>query len=163
MGARPSSFKKKLLASSISACMFATVSSGVSPQGEPQATPTTQDVAVLEEVLVRGIRSSIETSINLKRDSSTVVDSIVAEDIGKLPDVTISDSLQRISGVQIRRVAGEGAQGNIRGLPQVVSQLNASNSLAPAPSHRQSQILEIFRRSCSVAQTFIKRLSPAWC
>ena len=54
----------------------------------------------------------------------SVVDSISAEDIGKLPDVTISDSLQRIPGVQIRRDAGEGAAINIRGLPQVTTLLN---------------------------------------
>jgi TonB-dependent receptor len=60
----------------------------------------------------------------VKRDAASVVDAISAEDIGKLPDVTISDSLQRITGVQIRRDAGEGAAINIRGLPQVTTLLN---------------------------------------
>nr|AIH07623.1 TonB-dependent receptor [uncultured Alteromonadaceae bacterium] len=117
MGANPFTFKKKLLASSISSCLLATAGAAVA-----------QD-QVEEEVVVRGIRASIETSINAKRASATIIDAISAEDIGKLPDVTISDSLQRISGVQIRRSAGEGAAINIRGLPQVVTQLNGEQYL----------------------------------
>src|SRR5690606_41091815 len=52
-----------------------------------------------------------------------------SENIGKLPDITISDSLQRISGIQIRRSAGEGGAINIRGLPQVITQLNGEQYL----------------------------------
>lgn len=110
MGAKPSSFKKKLLATSISSCLLA--SAGVMAQ------------EVIEDVVVLGVRGAQENAINIKRDATSIVDSISAEDIGKLPDVTIADSLQRISGVQIRRSAGEGANINIRGLPQVVTQLN---------------------------------------
>lgn len=106
-------FKKKLLAVSIFTYAFA----GASVQAE-------EEVRNLEEVFVLGVRGAQETSVNLKRDADSVVDGIAAEDIGKLPDVTIADSLQRISGVQIRRSAGEGGAINIRGLPQVISQLN---------------------------------------
>ncbi|RHW16680.1 TonB-dependent receptor [Sphingomonas gilva] len=85
-----------------------------------------------EEIIVTGIRASQAKSIDLKRESAAIVDAISAEDIGKLPDVTIVDSLQRISGVQIVRSAGEGATVNIRGLPQVVTLLNGEQYLSPA-------------------------------
>ena len=87
------------------------------------------DDSDIEVINVSGIRGSQEASIFNKRTAATVVDSIAATDIGKLPDVTISDSLQRISGVQIRRTAGEGGSLNIRGLPQVVTQLNGEQYL----------------------------------
>ncbi|WP_188150316.1 TonB-dependent receptor [Teredinibacter waterburyi] len=117
MGANPFLFKKKLLATSISSCLLAVA--GVA---------AAQD-QVEEEVIVKGIRASIESSVNSKRNAASVVDSITAEDIGKLPDVTISDSLQRIPGIQIRRSAGEGGAVNIRGLPQVSTQLNGESYL----------------------------------
>ncbi|MFS0770827.1 TonB-dependent receptor [Sphingomonas sp. 1P08PE] len=76
------------------------------------------------DIVVTGIRASQRRAVNIKREAASVTDSISAEDIGKLPDVTISDSLQRIPGVQIRRSAGEGANVNIRGLPQVTTLMN---------------------------------------
>lgn len=84
---------------------------------------------VTEEVLVTGIRASQARAIDVKREADSVVDAISAEDIGKLPDRTISDSLQRIPGVQIRREAGEGGRINIRGLPQVTTLLNGEEFL----------------------------------
>ncbi|TDW61755.1 TonB-dependent receptor [Novosphingobium sp. PhB55] len=85
---------------------------------QPGSEPTGSDI------VVTGIRASQERAVNIKRNATSVVDSISAEDIGKLPDVTISDSLQRIPGVQILRSAGEGSTINIRGLPQVTTLLN---------------------------------------
>ncbi|RZM25432.1 MAG: TonB-dependent receptor, partial [Sphingomonas sp.] len=82
------------------------------------------DTPVAADIVVTGIRGAQQRAVNLKRSAGSVTDSISAEDIGKLPDVTISDSLQRIPGVQIRRDAGEGAAINIRGLPQVTTLLN---------------------------------------
>jgi len=83
---------------------------------------TTQDA--LQEIVVTGVRASEALSVDLKRRADSITDSIAAEDIGKLPDATISDSLQRITGVQIDREAGEGTSVNIRGLPQVGTLLN---------------------------------------
>lgn len=94
-----------------------------------QETETSDELDDIEVINVSGIRGSQEASIFAKRHAATVVDSIAATDIGKLPDVTITDSLQRISGVQIRRTAGEGGSLNIRGLPQVVTQLNGEQYL----------------------------------
>lgn len=85
----------------------------------------------LEEVIVKGVRASQAQAIDIKRNSTMVVDSIVAEDIGKLPDTTITDSLQRVTGVQIKREAGEGTSLNVRGMPQVLTTLNGEQFLSP--------------------------------
>lgn len=92
------------------------------------ADPTATTV---DEIIVTGIRASQQQSIDIKRNTTSIVDAISAEDIGKLPDVTVADALQRISGIQIQRSAGEGATVNIRGLPQVVTLLNGEQYLAP--------------------------------
>ncbi|MEH3039209.1 MAG: TonB-dependent receptor [Sphingomonas paucimobilis] len=82
-----------------------------------------------DDIVVTGIRASQARSVEIKRNAASVVEAISAQDIGKLPDVTISDSLQRIPGVQIRREAGEGGAVNIRGLPQVTTLMNGEQFL----------------------------------
>jgi TonB-dependent receptor len=84
---------------------------------------------VIEEITVTGIRKSQMDAVNLKRDSESIVDGIAATDLGKLPDVTVADSLQRIPGIQIKREAGEGAFVNIRGLPQIRTLMNGEQFL----------------------------------
>ncbi|WP_020208779.1 TonB-dependent receptor [Gilvimarinus chinensis] len=73
------------------------------------------DEPLLEEVVVTGIRKSLEEASDLKRESSVIQDSIVAEDIGKFPDQNVAESLQRISGVSISRTNGEGSKVTVRG------------------------------------------------
>ncbi len=70
----------------------------------------------LEEVVVTGFRESLEQALNLKRDAPNVRDSIVAEDIGKMPDLNLAESIQRIPGVAISRDGGEGRNITLRGL-----------------------------------------------
>lgn len=70
---------------------------------------------VLEEVVVTGIRKSLIASVDRKRESKDIMDSIVAEDIGKFPDSNVAESLQRISGVSIDRSGGEGQSVTVRG------------------------------------------------
>ena len=70
----------------------------------------------LDTIVVTGIRASLESSMNLKRDAQGVVDGIVAEDIGKFPDTNLAESLQRISGVSIDRSMGEGSKVTVRGV-----------------------------------------------
>ncbi|MDE0045359.1 MAG: TonB-dependent receptor plug domain-containing protein, partial [bacterium] len=74
------------------------------------------DEELIEEVVVTGIRGSLRQSIDMKRDADNVMDALVAEDIGKFPDQNLAESLQRVSGVAIDRMRGEGAQVSIRGL-----------------------------------------------
>ncbi len=71
---------------------------------------------ITDEVVATGIRQSIEDSLKLKRDSDSIVDAITAEDIGKLPDVSIADSLARLPGVTAQRVRGRAQSISIRGL-----------------------------------------------
>lgn len=94
-------------------------------------TPAMAQNAGVETIVVTGIRASEQQAVDLKRNAASIQDSIVAEDIGKLPDTTISDSLQRITGVQIDRSAGEGSTVNIRGLPQVGTLLNGEAFITP--------------------------------
>jgi TonB-dependent receptor len=83
-------------------------------------------------VVVTGIRASAQSSVALKRDAMEVVDSITADDIGKLPDPNVSETLTRVPGVQGYRYGGEGASPvgsgsglTIRGLSgQTGSQVN---------------------------------------
>ena len=74
-----------------------------------------QDTDEEPEIIVTGIRASLAQSVELKRNSNGVVDSINAEDIGKFPDTNLAESLQRISGVSIDRSNGEGSFVTVRG------------------------------------------------
>lgn len=70
---------------------------------------------VIEEVLVKGIRYSLQTSIDAKRNADGVVEVITAEDVGKFPDKNLAEALQRVPGVVLNREFGEGERVNIRG------------------------------------------------
>ena len=70
---------------------------------------------VIEEIVVTGIRSSLQSALDQKRDASNLVEVIVAEDIGKLPDQNLAEVLENITGVQITREAGVGTGVQIRG------------------------------------------------
>jgi TonB-dependent receptor len=68
-----------------------------------------------QDIVVTGIRASLERAIEIKRDSPGIVDAISAEDIGKFPDTNLAESLQRIPGVSINRTNGEGSLVTVRG------------------------------------------------
>lgn len=80
------------------------------------ATSAHAQAPVEDEVIAVGIRSSLKQSLDVKRDSTQVVDAITAEDVGKFPDNNIAESLQRITGVAIDRSGGEGQFITVRGL-----------------------------------------------
>jgi TonB-dependent receptor len=77
-----------------------------------------------EQVVVTGLRNSLVKAQDIKRNAEQVVDSIVADDIGKLPDANVAEALQRVSGVQISRNRGEGDRVQVRGLSQTQTLLN---------------------------------------
>ena len=81
-----------------------------------EETATAGDATQLEAVRVVGYRASVEKALDIKRGEAGVVDAIVAEDIGKFPDLNLAESLQRIPGVVITREAGEGRNISVRGL-----------------------------------------------
>ncbi len=84
-------------------------------QGWSSTAHSAEQSAELEEVVVTGIRAGLRSSLEVKRESITVVDAISAEDIGDFPDKNLGEALQRITGVQISRVDGEGRGVSIRG------------------------------------------------
>ena len=69
----------------------------------------------IEEVVVTGIRGSLQRAVDQKRNADGVVDAISAEDIGVFPDTNLAESLQRITGVSIDRSRGEGSKVTVRG------------------------------------------------
>jgi iron complex outermembrane recepter protein len=96
-----------------------------SPESPRAASTDTQ----LQEVVVTGIRHSLDAARDIKRDSAQFVDAIVAEDIGKLPDRNVAESLARVSGVQVDRGIAEGTSVSIRGLRQNVFLFNGREIL----------------------------------
>lgn len=74
------------------------------------------EAAQLDSVVVQGIRGSLTSSMNMKRDATGIIDGIVAEDIGKFPDTNLAEALQRITGVSIDRSYGEGSKVTVRGV-----------------------------------------------
>lgn len=81
---------------------------------EAPAAPAQQ----IQTVQVTGLRASLESALNAKRQDNGIVDVIKAEDMGKFPDTNLAESLQRVPGVVIDRDAGEGRNITVRGLGQ---------------------------------------------
>jgi len=69
-----------------------------------------------EEIVVTGTRAALQSAIDRKKKADTIVDSVVAEDISDFPDKNVGEALQRITGVQLTRDFGEGAEVSIRGV-----------------------------------------------
>ncbi|WP_343521202.1 TonB-dependent receptor [Sphingomonas sp.] len=69
-----------------------------------------------QEVIVTGFRESLSSALNVKKRETAAVDAIKAEDIAEFPDLNLAESLQRIPGVAISRVNGEGRNISVRGL-----------------------------------------------
>jgi len=117
------------------ACLAAMLAQApVFAQTDQAADTMDADDLVLEEVIVTGIRNSLDTAADIKRQASQVVDAISAEDIGLFSDNNIGEALQRIPGVQLERDAGEGFRISIRGLgPRFVrTTVNGRTALSTA-------------------------------
>jgi len=121
------------------ACAFARLSVAIAiglagnamAQATPEPASAENDAKQLDEVVV-SFRGSLSRAIDLKRDEIGQVDVIVAEDIGKFPDLNLAESLQRVPGVAITRDAGEGRNISVRGLgPQFTRiRINGLEALA---------------------------------
>lgn len=101
---------------------------------EPEATETEEESVpqFAEEVEVRGFRSSLEQSVTLKRNAVNSRDSIVTEDIGKMPDLNLAEAIQRVPGVAIVREGGEGRQMSLRGLSADFTRVTINGMEVPA-------------------------------
>ncbi|MCV2370855.1 TonB-dependent receptor [Roseateles oligotrophus] len=91
-------------------CTLLMIASGAYAQQAP-ASPQT-----LDTVTVTGIRRGIEAAISVKKNSDSIVEAISAEDIGKLPDNSIAESIARLPGLAAQRVNGRAQEVQIRGL-----------------------------------------------
>lgn len=110
------------------------------PAQAQDAVPQEGDpVTEVEEIIVTGIRSSIRSAQAIKENSDVFVDAISAEDIGALPDRSVTEALQRVPGVSISRFAGandpdhfsvEGSGVVVRGLTWVRSELNGRDTFS---------------------------------
>ena len=100
-------------------------STQATPAAQPaQATTPAANATQMDTVQVLGMRESLQSAQSIKRDSEQIIDSVVAQDIGKLPDITASASLARVTGVQVTRAAGEAADVQVRGLPNLTTTYN---------------------------------------
>ena len=82
---------------------------------QAQTAPAAAPAQELEEVVVTGIRAGITDAIQVKADMQSIVEAISAEDIGKLPDTSIADSIARLPGVTTQRAEGRASLISIRG------------------------------------------------
>jgi iron complex outermembrane receptor protein len=86
-------------------------------QTNPADTAPAADAAVDNDtIVVTGLRRSLQSAKNIKKNSVQQIDAIVAEDIGKLPDIAVSDTAARIPGIQVERNGGEASRVLVRGL-----------------------------------------------
>lgn len=127
----PITFKKKVIATTVASIMAAGFSSA--------ATAQDNTLDALEEIVVTGIRGSLQRSLDVKRTAVGVVDAISAEDIGKMPDTNLAESLQRIPGVSIDRVNGEGSKVTVRGLDGGYNLVTLNSRQMPASSFGTSR------------------------
>lgn len=118
-------------------CLLA--SAAAHAQDDPAAASAADAAEDDNAIIVTGIRASLESSQNIKRDSETVVDAITAQDIGALPDRSVTEALQRVPGIAINRFAGsndpdhfsvEGSGVVVRGLNFVRSEFNGRTAFA---------------------------------
>lgn len=92
------------------------------------APDETVDAKKDDQIVVVGVRGSITDARNRKRKAKQIVDSVVAEDVGKLPDNNVPEALARVPGVQIDRMHGEGSSVTIRGLGDVQTTINGTEA-----------------------------------
>ena len=86
--------------------------------GYDTSSSYSSDAEGIEEVVVTGIRRSLQNAIDIKRNNVGIVDAITAEDFGKFPDGNLAESLARVVGVGIDRSNVEGARVAVRGFGQ---------------------------------------------
>jgi TonB-dependent receptor len=121
-------------ASSVVLAFAASAAAQAPAPAKPAAA--TANGAPVQEIVVTGFRSSLQKALVGKRNSAISEDTILAEDIGKFPDLNLSESIQRIPGVAITRDGGEGRQISVRGLgPQFTRvRINGMEALATTGS-----------------------------
>lgn len=118
----------------VGASLFALPSEAATDDGGARDASTAEDRAEVrpapdraaagESLVVAGVRASVTSAQELEQRAVEIIDCVVATDIHKLPDVSVSDALARVTGVQVTRDRGEGGAVSVRGLSQTVATLN---------------------------------------
>jgi len=111
---RFSNYRALLSTSAVAAVLLGAMPAAAQDQQQPEQ-PQQAPEASSEDIVVTGIRSSLQGALNAKRNAAQVLDAISAEDIGKFPDKNVGEALQRVTGVQLTRSDGEGSGITIRG------------------------------------------------
>jgi len=121
MAATATARLKFLHGSALAALALAANPALAQDQGAAAATaPAAEDASAADTeapaIVVTGFRESLSSALNIKRNETSAIDAIKAEDIAEFPDLNLAESLQRIPGVAISRVNGEGRNISVRGL-----------------------------------------------
>ncbi|HMA48785.1 MAG TPA: TonB-dependent receptor plug domain-containing protein, partial [Magnetospirillaceae bacterium] len=141
IGIRAGRARGSLLRGTVSVLALTAMSFAVAPgaRATEAAETAAADSSSAEEVVVVGVRRSLENALGTKRDAGTVVDSLSATDIGAFPDDSVSGALQRVPGITVNRLqsnddsthpSGEPTGVLIRGLTQVRTEFNGRDSFS---------------------------------
>jgi iron complex outermembrane recepter protein len=118
---KSNAFKLNPIAAACAAALFMASTASFAQQADTATTEEAEakkkagDAQELDAIQVTGIRRSIENAIEKKKENTSIVEVISAEDIGKLPDNSIADAISRAPGITSQRIAGRASEINIRG------------------------------------------------
>jgi iron complex outermembrane receptor protein len=142
------------IASAVALALMSMVVQAQAQQAAPApAAAASQPAAAKSEdigqtIVVTGIRASLATAANIKKNSTAIVDAVSAEDVGKLPDSDVGESLGRIPGVTVGRDFGQGASVSIRGTdPQMTYTTLNGQTVASTGWYDQKSIDRSFNYS----------------
>ena len=130
---------------------------------QQQASKTVeQQAAEGDEIIVTGVRGSLKEAIEIERQADTVVSVITADDAGQFADQNVAESLQRVAGVTIQRVEGEGRTIQVRGLNSNFNQvvLNGAQVGSSDPDGNRSVSLDIISADLLSGIRVAKTLTP---
>lgn len=105
---------------SLASAAIVTATSAAAQDAAPEAAAS-QEPATVDEVVVTGLRATQRNSIAVKRNSAVIVDAIVNDEIGSLPDNSVGDTLERVTGVTADRFKGNANELSVRGLGPTLS------------------------------------------
>ncbi len=127
------------------ACRLALLSCGVLlPSGLVLAQEDVQEKDDVEVIEIQGYRMSEQKARDIKRNATGVVDAIIAEDIGKMPDENIAEALQRMTGISISRDQGEGSTISVRGIEPDLNRISINGKTLTSTGDAQGVGLEAF-------------------
>ncbi len=113
---KPNTLTKALCAAGLVLPLSAYTAESNAPSEDAENQSISEQEEMMETITITGFRRSLIDSINTKRFSDTVSEQISADDLGALPDVSISDALTRLPGISAVRTNGQSGEINIRGL-----------------------------------------------